>query len=189
MTRVKLRTIALVGLLCCIPLAYAIARPATALQFATGFSCRSDLVCTEDPARLGEASDLYEDSLAFLTASVGSLQVKPLVVFCATQSCYSFTGESGSAAKTVGKFIIVVSPRGWTPYFLRHEMIHRLQGEKLGVFGMLGKPEWYVEGMAYALSEDPREQLMEPFQSERARFRAWYATVGRERLWSASVYL
>jgi hypothetical protein len=181
----RLRTAALVGLLCCVPLAYALARPARVLQFAGGFSCRSDLVCAEGPSRLAEASDLYDGAVGFLASSVTPLQGKPLVVFCSTPSCYSFTGESGSAAKTVGKFIIVVSPRGWKPYILRHEMIHRLQADKLSVFEMFGKPEWYIEGMAYTLSQDPREQLIEPFQSDRARFRTWYATVGKERLWSA----
>ena len=181
----RLRAAALVGLLCCIPLAYALARPARMLEFAGGFSCRSDLVCAENPSRLNEASDLYDGAIEFMASSVTPLQRKPIAVFCSTPSCYSFFGESGSAAKTVGKFIILVSPRGWKPYVLRHEMIHRLQGEKLGVFGMFGTPEWYIEGMAYTLSQDPREQLIEPFQSDRARFRTWYATVGKERLWSA----
>ena len=63
-------------------------------------------------------------------------------------------------------------------------MLHRLQGEKLGILGMYEKPEWFIEGMAYALSEDPREPLVEPFQSERARFRAWYAGVGKVHMWN-----
>ena len=182
----KLRTAALVGMLACAPLAYAIARPIQVLQ-SLGFSCLNERICTEDPAHLAEASQLYEGSVEFLASSVAPLQKKPLAVFCSTPSCYSFTGESGSAAKTVGKFIIVISPRGWKPYVVRHEMIHRLQGEKLGVFGMYEKPEWFVEGMAYALSQDPREPLVEPFESERARFRAWYAGIDKERLWSTPI--
>ncbi len=177
------RAAAIVGVLCCAPLAYAIARPAQVLQ-SVGFSCLNEHVCAEDPARLEEASQLYEGALEFLASSVAPLQKHPLAVFCSTPSCYSFTGETGSAAKTVGEFIIVISPRGWKPYFVRHEMLHRLQGEKLGVLGMYGKPEWFIEGMAYALSQDPREPLVEPFQSERARFRFWYAGVGKERLWN-----
>ena len=183
--RLSLRTAATVALLCCVaPLAYAIARPAELLQSIAGFACANERVCTEDPSRLAEASALYEEAAEFLASSVAPLQRQPLAVFCSTPSCYSVTGESGSAAKTVGKFIIVISPRGWKPYFMRHEMIHRLQSAKLGIFGMYGRPEWFIEGMAYALSQDPREPLVEPFETDRARFRAWYAVVGKERLWN-----
>ena len=87
----------------------------------------------------------------------------------------------------MGKFIIVVSPRGWEPYFVRHELIHRLQGEKLGILGMYRRPEWFVEGMAYTLSQDPRPQLAEPYQGDRARFQAWYSAVGKEGMWTKEV--
>ena len=166
-------------------LAFAIARPAKVLQEVGGLACKAQTVCTDEASRLEEASALYSSAIEFLASSVSPLQGRPLVVFCSTWQCYSFAGQDGSAAKTVGKFIIVVSPRGWTPYFLRHELIHRLQGEKLGVVGMYGKPEWFIEGMAYSLSQDPRPRLAEPFESDRAHFRAWYARVGKEGLWSA----
>ena len=166
------------------PLAYAIVRPVEVLQSVAGFACANKRACAEDPSRLAEASALYESAAEFLALSVAPLQRQPLAVFCSTPSCYAFTGESGSAAKTVGRFVIVISPRGWKPYIVRHEMIHRLQSEKLGVFGMYAKPEWFVEGMAYALSQDPRNPLIEPFETDRATFREWYAVVGKERLWS-----
>ena len=112
----SLRTATIVLLLSCAPLAYAIAWPAHVLQ-SVGFSCLKEQVCAEDPARLQEASQLYESALKFLASSVAPLQKQPLAVFCSTLSCYSFTGETGSAAKTVGKFIIVISPRGWKLFF------------------------------------------------------------------------
>jgi len=37
--------------------------------------------------------------------------------------------------------------------------------------------------MAYSLSEDPRVTLAEPFQQYRSQFEAWYAKVGKDRLW------
>ncbi len=40
--------------------------------------------------------------------------------------------------------------------------------------------------MAYALSEDPRPTLAEPWQAHRAQFLAWYREVGPERLWAAA---
>lgn len=50
-------------------------------------------------------------------------------------------------------------PRGWEPHFVRHEMIHHLQAERLSTLTLLLKPRWFVEGMACALSDDPREPL------------------------------
>ena len=174
--------------LCCVPVAaFALTHPAYVLETVGGFSCRAQSVCTDDPRRLAEASALYEGAVEFLASSVAPLEGKPLVVFCAAPSCYSFTGLDGSAAKTVGKFVVVISPRGWKPYFVRHELIHRLQGERLGVVGMFGRPEWFIEGMAYSLSQDPRAELPEPYQSDRAKFLVWYAAVGKQGMWSAAL--
>ena len=33
--------------------------------------------------------------------------------------------------------------------------------------------QWLSEGMAYSLSDDPREQLSEPFQTHRTKFNDW----------------
>lgn len=175
----------LVALIVLPALAWAYALPADVLHDVGGLTCRDRTVCTDDPGRLAEAAALYTGAVDFLATAVSPLRGRPLVVFCATWRCYSFAAHDGSAAKTVGKFIIVISPRGWQPYFVRHELIHRLQGERLGVLGLYGKPEWFVEGMAYTLSQDPRPQLIEPFQGERAHFRAWYAKVGKAGLWTA----
>ncbi len=39
--------------------------------------------------------------------------------------------------------------------------------------------------MAYALSDDPRAVLVEPWQGYRARFGDWYAGVGGGDVWAA----
>jgi len=84
---------------------------------------------------------------------------------------------------TVGTIGSVIGPRAWKPYYVRHELIHYLQGQQLGVPQLLLKPSWYLEGMAYGLSEDPRAPLAQPFEAYRSEFFAWYRSVGRERLW------
>lgn len=71
----------------------------------------------------------------------------------------------------------------WKPYYIRHELIHVLQAEQLGVLSLLRKPKWFVEGMAYALSEDPRVPLAEPFETDRAAFRKWYLTTNKVNVW------
>lgn len=49
-------------------------------------------------------------------------------------------------------------------------------------------PEW-VEGMAYDLSEDPREPLLELWQSYRNAFRDWHQRTAGVPLWQASAEL
>jgi hypothetical protein len=68
----------------------------------------------------------------------------------------------------------VIGPRAWKPFYVRHELIHYSQAERLGTLSLLLKPQWFVEGMAYALSQDPRAPLAEPFESYRRSFLAWY---------------
>ena len=66
---------------------------------------------------------------------------------------------------------------------IRHELIHRLQNERLGTLWALLSPEWFIEGMAYSLSEDPRTRLVEPFEQYRSQFDARLRTAGKEKLW------
>ena len=155
-----------------------------------GLVCVPDTVCVDDADRAGEAVTLYEGALAFVQANAGQLERRPRAAFCATESCFAAFGLDRSTAHTT-LFGIIVGPRGWEPHYVRHELIHHLQMERLG-FWKLGPirrwraPEWFLEGMAYALSEDPRPALPEPYQTYRLRFEEWYSSVGKERLWAAA---
>ena len=60
-----------------------------------------------------------------------------------------------------------------------------MQGERLGYWRARRSPKWFTEGMAYALSEDPRRPLTEPWEDYRAKFEAWYRDSGKARLWEA----
>ena len=148
-----------------------------------GVSCASALVCTDDASRRAEAAALYDRAYAFVTASVGAIEDKPRAIFCASQACFRSFGFDRAVAHTVGVSGIVVGPRGWTDRVLRHEMIHHLQAERLGVIRQWLMPDWFSEGMAHALGEDPRPALGEPWQGHRARFRRWYRSVGKENFW------
>ena len=143
-------------------------------------------VCVDDPARLRQAQAIYSDSLAFVDQSVGHIKSPPRVVFCSTVACSNRFGFTSNGAYTVGVSGIVISHRGWAPYFTRHEMIHHLQNERLGVFGAwLDRPTWWREGMAYSLSRDERRVLPEPLQSYRSGFDRWLAKTGPDQLWTA----
>lgn len=78
------------------------------------------------------------------------------------------------------------APRAWQGHFVRHELIHVLQAQRLGLARRLLLPTWFVEGMAYALSEDPRHPLAEPWEAHRTRFNTWFQGIKADRLWQAA---
>lgn len=143
-------------------------------------------VCVDDIRRLSEAQALDREAKAFLVARFGATLQRPRTVFCATPSCADGFGLGARSAVTVGTIGTVIGPNAWKPYYVRHELIHQLQGQTWGVASLLFKPAWLVEGMAYGLSDDPRPTLAEPWQTYRAEFLAWYRNVGPERLWVAA---
>lgn len=149
-----------------------------------GVSCQNESICIDDPTHYAEVSKLYDEAFEFVSSVVGEMKQKPRVIFCTTESCFQSFGFKHGSAKNVGPFGIVIGPHAWKPYYIRHEMIHRLQYEHLGTLkGWLFMPEWFMEGMAYSLSEDPRPDLGKPFQQYRSQFEIWYQKVGKDALW------
>lgn len=151
-----------------------------------GLACRAGPVCVEDPARFEMAQQLYSEGVAYLAQSVSPLAGEPFVIFCASEACADGFGLGARSAVTLGSLGTVIGPRAWKPYYIRHELIHHLQVQRLGVARSLLAPAWFVEGMAYALSQDPRVPLAEPWESYRRRFADWYGGVGKDRLWDAA---
>lgn len=154
-----------------------------------GVSCPSAHLCLDDPERLAAAAALYEQGLRFVNELPWQIRNPPRVTFCSSAECYAAFGFGSSAGTTVETLGIVIGPRGWADYYLRHEMIHHLQAEQQGPLLHSQSPAWFKEGMAYALSEDPREPLGEPFQSYRKRFREWSAGIGPDKFWQAAAGL
>ncbi|EOH6078440.1 hypothetical protein ACMAVI_006672 [Burkholderia cenocepacia] len=180
---------ALTGLLVALPIAaYALVKPlrVVAPALIPGVSCPSADICTDDVAKLGAAQQLYRDGSARAAAAVGAFRAAPRVVFCSTRTCADAFGLGARAGLTLGDFGVVIAPRGWQTYFLAHELIHHRQAEVLGNLAVVTKPRWLIEGMAYALSDDPRHPLAQPFESWRTQFAAWNAARGAQTLWDAA---
>ncbi len=151
-----------------------------------GIECPLNSICVDDVSKFEEAKALHTEGLAFVSSALAPLSDAPKVIFCSTTACAEAFGLGARSAVTVARFGTVIGPNAWKPYYVRHEMIHVLQGEKIGVLSLLLKPSWFVEGMAYAISEDPREPLVEPFENDRKKFRKWYQTAGKDTVWSAA---
>lgn len=147
-------------------------------------TCPRPTLCVDDPTRLDEASALYTEAEAFVSANVEQIGRSPKLVFCSTEQCAQSFGLGRRAAVSVGTLGIVVGPRAWHDYLVRHEMIHYVQGRRLNVLRLLFMPKWFVEGMAYAMSGDPRVPLPEPFEGWREEFRAWHGRIDANALWA-----
>lgn len=165
-------------------LAWAIVKPVRVVAPEwVGITCTSQSICVDDPSKASEAQALYAEAIAFVGTNVSAVPGQPRITFCSSQACAENFGLGVRSAVTLGTFGTVIGPRAWEPYYVRHELIHYLQGRQLGVLQLLVKPSWFVEGMAYGLSEDPRAPLAQPFEGYRSAFLSWYKSVGREKLW------
>jgi len=148
----------------------------------TGVECVEKWLCVDDLSRLDEAQRLYEGSLAKIEARLGKFKSRPRVVFCSTADCFAKFGFDKAAGNSIGGFGVVIAPRGWTPYYIEHELIHQWQSSTFGSIAVWRAPAWVIEGMAYALSDDPRTKLSEPFQSYREEFSHTFGDLGGQEL-------
>lgn len=151
-----------------------------------GVSCYTGRICTDDASRLEELGQMKAAALSFVELKLGAIADAPRMIFCSTEACETSFGIGSRASYNVGTVGVVVARRGWQPHFIRHELIHHLQSERIGTFRMwLKTPTWIIEGMAYSVSEDPRHPLQQPWETYRQQYERWAATVPRSQLWSA----
>ncbi len=142
-----------------------------------GLTCVSASICLEDVAQRQKAERLYTDAARTVQGQLVPFKNRPRILFCSTKSCSAQFGDDHSQALTLGTFGILIREDGWHGYTLRHEMIHHIQNEQFGVRQASYKlPKWYIEGMAYTLSGDPRDPLpTRELQEYRKRYKAWEA--------------
>ena len=152
-----------------------------------GVQCTEANICIDDLTRLEQAQVLRDESVSFVESRIGKVAQVPRYIFCSSEECAKSFGFTSNAAYHVGTFGIVIGPRGWHPHFARHELIHHLQMENIGgLHALLFTPNWFIEGMAYSLSEDPRRPLPQPLEGWRSEFERWFPSVQSEDLWATA---
>ncbi len=164
--------------------AWAVVKPVRVLApELAGVVCIDESICLDEPSQAERAKLLYSEAMSFVNQTLVAVEGRPKVIFCFAQACADSFGLGVRSAVTFGTLGTVVGPRAWQPHYVRHELIHYIQGKRLGVLSLLFKPSWFIEGMAYGLSQDPRAHLAEPFQSYRTEFLSWYATIDKSQIW------
>jgi hypothetical protein len=149
-----------------------------------GVQCPDSEICIDDLTKLDHARALREESVGFVESRVGKVANVPKYIFCSSEGCAKSFGITSNAAHHVGTFGIVIGSKGWQAHFVRHALIHHLQMEHLGsVHALMFTPNWFIEGMAYSLSEDPRRPLAQPFEEWRKQFESWRPAVSQQDFW------
>lgn len=152
----------------------------------TDIHCLNKTLCIDTLHQAETATHLYNASIDYIESHIDSIQHKPRIIFCSSESCFNQFGfHSPAKGKTFATMGIVIGPEGWKDYIVRHELIHHLQVERMGLYNWLMSPQWFREGMAYAVSDDPRP-LSENFITMRNRFKAWKLHQSKDNFWQAA---
>lgn len=111
-----------------------------------------------------EMSDTQRAALAEIVAPArqrvhehfGGVRSTPDILACSTEACFQSSGGMTARAKAYGSSKILLSPRGLTVALLSHEWSHAEFYTRVGGYGrMLRVPEWFNEGLAVVVSNEP----------------------------------
>lgn len=140
-----------------------------------GMTCPTPTICVEDPQSFARAQSLYTQATAYVERTMVPFQTQPRILFCNTPECAQRFGLGRARGINLGTFGAVIADDGWQNYIVRHEMIHHVQNEVFGVFAASRTlPRWFIEGMAYARSGDPRRPFPIPaIEAQIAQYDAW----------------
>ncbi|TQM14940.1 hypothetical protein [Pseudonocardia kunmingensis] len=88
----------------------------------------------------------------------GGLRSDPAFLACLTDACYTRIGGGGERGIAVLNRTVMLSPRGIDPVIAAHELTHVELHARLGTASV---PQWFDEGLAVLVSDDPRYLLPE----------------------------
>lgn len=137
-----------------------------------GMYCQG-AVCTDDPNRLKEVSALYAEAFDSLSVYGARLDRQPTFVYCTTEASYRSFGGGNERAISYPYLGTLIGPASWQDYITRHELVHWVQFRKLGALTTMQSPEWFREGMAYALSGAPESDIPAHYLPMIARYLDW----------------
>ena len=111
-----------------------------------------------DPAGTDIALAIITGARARVRNFYGSLKGNPRILVCQTETCYQRIGGGGSTGMALLNFALLLSPRGDRIVIASHEISHIELHARLGLAGTLRRkvPQWFDEGLAAVISDDPR---------------------------------
>jgi hypothetical protein len=132
-------------------------------------------------AQRDRLAGLAVDARRRVEAFYGEVESDPRLLACFTDDCYARIGGGGEKGIAVLNRAVMLSPRGLDAVIASHELAHvelhrRLDGDV---------PQWFDEGLAVVVSEDPRylgEHCRVPFDGPLPEtLPAWLRAAGADQ--------
>ncbi|SLN29335.1 hypothetical protein AQS8620_00901 [Aquimixticola soesokkakensis] len=98
-------------------------------------------------------------AVAAIEPVVGAAYVPARVLVCFTEGCNGLMGGTSTIGMTYGTRLIYLPPQGYRPEIMRHELVHAVLHQKVGLRRSFSIPAWVDEGLAVYVSADPRVDL------------------------------
>ena len=105
-----------------------------------------------------QVTDAVDEGTRRVQAYFGDLRSDPDVLVCLTEECYARVGGGRERGIAVLSRAVMLSPRGIDPVIAAHELTHVELRARLGPGAV---PQWFDEGLAVLVSNDPRYLLPE----------------------------
>jgi hypothetical protein len=105
-----------------------------------------------------QVTDAVDEGTRRVKAYFGDLRSDPYVLVCLTEECYARVGGGRERGIAVLSRAVMLSPRGIDPVIAAHELTHVELRARLGTGAV---PQWFDEGLAVLVSNDPRYLLPE----------------------------
>jgi hypothetical protein len=109
-------------------------------------------------AQRQQVTDAVDEGTRRVADFFGDLRSDPGFLACLTEECYARIGGGGERGIAVLNRAVMLSPRGIDPVIAAHELTHVELHARLGRASV---PQWFDEGLAVLVSDDPRFLLPE----------------------------
>jgi len=100
-----------------------------------------------------QVTDAVDEGTRRVAAFFGGLRSDPEFLACLTDACYARIGGGGERGIAVLNRAVMLSPRGIDQVIAAHELTHVELHARLGNGSV---PQWFDEGLAVLVSDDPR---------------------------------
>ena len=121
----------------------------------------------------------------------GGRQMTPKVIACSSEACFTANGGVSAKGKAYGSSMLLLSPRGLNQVIMAHELAHiELHGRVGAIRAWRSIPQWFDEGLAVLVSDDPRFTEDRWLQAtENGRSAPELEALGRSVPWGNSSWL
>jgi hypothetical protein len=110
---------------------------------------------------------IVEDARQTIRRVYGDVASDPVIVCCSTDERFRAFGGGGQRGISYGRYALLLGPRGLTLPILAHEWSHAELYRRLGLWNWRRVPQWFNEGLAVAVSDEPSHSEAVYHQAQR----------------------